>query len=809
VPYVTDYDIDIIEADLPGIVSPVVNVSGTWILTTNTSFLSISANGILKGTPRNKDVGIYFVNISIIAIEGIRITKYTNFTLTVHNTNDVPYITSTPPLSAIEEVLYTYSVVAGDDDLNISVGENLIYSLDSAPEGMSINSASGLIQWIPTNNQSWQDHTIVVKVTDVANTFATQQFTINVTNTNDVPYITSSPPNTATEDVIYTYSVEAEDDDLNISVGEILTYSLDKAPKGMSINSATGLIQWVPTNDQACQNHIVIVNVTDIAGTFATQQFTINVTNTNDVPYIKSTPPKTASEDVIYTYSVEAEDDDLNISAGEILTYSLDLAPKGMSINSASGLIQWVPMNRQACQDHIVIVNVSDIGGIFDTQEYTINVSNTNDDPVITSTFIPSAVEDELYEYQITATDDDFMNPSYELLTFSLDHAPKGMTIESDSGLTQWQPTNDDVGEAKFVVNVSDVAGAFSTKEFTITVSNTNDAPEINHTIGKITIDEDTVYRSLDLTSVFTDIDKDSILIFRCEGQENIRVTIFQNNGRVILYPNENWNGEETLTFYANDSVYEIFDQAKITVTPINDPPGPAKIIIPIDGTETNDGETINLEGTCDDPDMTNEDGDLLTFEWYSNIIGMLGEGEILNNILLPIGNHIIKLEVTDLAGENTVVTTHVFVIETPHSDTDSDGMPNIWEREHRLDPEDPKDTNKDPDNDGLVNFDEYKEETNPQEPDSDKDGLSDGDEIKNYQTNATNPDTDGDGYNDGEDEYPLDNTKWEKNISESDENNSNIIIMAIVIIILLIILIFLLFIFLRKEKPSSREKDK
>lgn len=40
--------------------------------------------------------------------------------------------------------------------------------------------------------------------------------------------------------------------------------------------------------------------------------------------------------------------------------------------------------------------------------------------------------------------------------------------------------------------------------------------------------------------------------------------------------------------------------------------------------------------------------------------------------------------------------------------DTDRDGMPNAWEEEHSLDPEDPRDRNDDDDGDGFTNLEEY-----------------------------------------------------------------------------------------------------
>ncbi len=79
--------------------------------------------------------------------------------------------------------------------------------------------------------------------------------------------------------------------------------------------------------------------------------------------------------------------------------------------------------------------------------------------------------------------------------------------------------------------------------------------------------------------------------------------------------------------------------------------------------------------------------------------------------------------------------------------DTDGDGIG------------DNKDT--DDDNDGYTDRDENIVGTNPKDPsdsplDTDDDGVSD--TLENYQgTDPNNPDTDGDGVIDGEDDFPLD----------------------------------------------------
>ena len=87
-----------------------------------------------------------------------------------------PIITSTPITSATVGLLYAYDVNATDPDGDILTYS--FYSIYTAPNGMTINSTTGVISWTPTSIQIGNT-LVMVKVSD-GTLSATQSFTIVV-----------------------------------------------------------------------------------------------------------------------------------------------------------------------------------------------------------------------------------------------------------------------------------------------------------------------------------------------------------------------------------------------------------------------------------------------------------------------------------------------------------------------------------------------------------------------------------------------------------------------------------------------------
>jgi hypothetical protein len=192
-------------------------------------------------------------------------------------------------------------------------------------------------------------------------------------------------------------------------------------------------------------------------------------------------------------------------------------------------------------------------------------------------------------------------------------------------------------------------------------------APTINTSQPNLEIPEDGYdISSINLYHWFEDLNDDE-LYFWCEEQKHIQVTIFQNNGTVLLVPEKNWNGQESLIFYAGDLKNKndkVSDDVMVSVTPKNDPPSNAVILSPDDGFEVYQDTPIDFKASCDDPDLNY--GDKLTYEWSSNISGVIGTQDTLRWINLPVGIHYIELHVYDKAGEFSDANIIITVLAEP-----------------------------------------------------------------------------------------------------------------------------------------------
>jgi hypothetical protein len=125
----------------------------------------------------------------------------------------------------------------------------LTYSLLAAPSGASINPATGLFTWTPTEAQGPSTNTVFVEVVDNGSPSANdlKEFTIIVNEQNAMPALGAISDRVINESTTLSFTVTATDPD---APANVLTYSIQSGPAGASINAASGLFTWTPSEAQ-------------------------------------------------------------------------------------------------------------------------------------------------------------------------------------------------------------------------------------------------------------------------------------------------------------------------------------------------------------------------------------------------------------------------------------------------------------------------------------------------------------------------------------------------------------------------------
>ena len=279
--------------------------------------------------------------------------------------NTAPTLNPIPNAVVAVGTQFSYQVTASDID---SPNDALTYSIVSSPSSSISISSTGVISFTPL---SVGIYSVTVSVTDSSGASATQAFTITSNSAvNTPPSFTTTGVPTGTVGILYTYDANATDPD-----GDPLTFSLVSAPVGMTIDSVTGIVSWIPS--AAGVYNPITVGVSDGFVT-VTQIYSINVGSIvgNQPPVFTSTPITIGTVGVPYVYDADAFDPD-----GDTLTYNV-VGPVWMQIVSATGVIFGTPSLPGT---YPITVEVDDGTNPTVTQPYTITVSSSGSFTVIAS----------------------------------------------------------------------------------------------------------------------------------------------------------------------------------------------------------------------------------------------------------------------------------------------------------------------------------------------------------------------------------------------------------------------------------------
>jgi DNA-binding MarR family transcriptional regulator len=258
-----------------------------------------------------------------------------------------------------------------------------------------------------------------------------------------------------------------------------------------------------------------------------------------------------------------------------------------------------------------------------------------------------------------------FHDPDADVLTYGVETASDNLTIDVDdaTGRVSIAPAADWHGSEELTFWASDGDGT-ARQVVTVIVNPVNDPPRFVEVNGKPVATGVMVLtvlsgNTLVITYSYNDVEGDLVML----SVDSDEVTLDDFLREIRFTPTDDMVGTLTFTLtlwdLASPDEKQILE-FQIIVENVNNPPGLPRITAPPDGSRFDVNESFDLVGTCDDPDI--RFGQVLTFTWSSNIIGVLGTGTTHNLSLADPGTHLITLTVSDGEYESSATVTIVIV---------------------------------------------------------------------------------------------------------------------------------------------------
>jgi|GEM_PF-68250 len=322
--------------------------------------------GQLNWTPDETQGGLNF-SFTVRVTDSGGLFAETTIQGTVAETASAPVAANLGPFTINEGQTASFFASFTDSDLPVTP---LTFQLISGPAGGTFNAATGQFSWTAGEAHGGTAQTVVIRATDSTGLTADQTVTINVLELNELPVLTV--PANATVDELTQFTLQPTTTDSDLPA-QSLTYSLLNAPAGMGIDPATGLVTWTPTEAQGAGAFAFSIRVTDSLNGAATRAVTVTVNEVNTAPSLATNTPSVevlqGQNLTAFTYGTDAD------APTQQLIYSLDDAPAGLTINSATGALQWNTDFDSPTGLFIALVRVTDSFGEFATLSINIVVN--------------------------------------------------------------------------------------------------------------------------------------------------------------------------------------------------------------------------------------------------------------------------------------------------------------------------------------------------------------------------------------------------------------------------------------------------
>ncbi|MDB9854236.1 T9SS type A sorting domain-containing protein [Candidatus Marinimicrobia bacterium] len=317
-----------------------------------------------------------------------------------------------------------------------------------------------------------------------------------------------------------------------------------------------------------------------------------------------------------------------------------------------------------------ILITASD-GFYYDQEFLPVYVINVNDAPIFSDIQDVEFPEDSIYTLAVQDIVSDVDDEISELNWFFESSSENLLvSLESENMVIQFLPEQDfyNTGISVFFT-VQDTSGATDTASAIVNITAVNDPPVFFGTLPNILFLEDSFYSVpvSDWYSLVGDVDDaDNTLDWAFD--EDINISVSQDNGVVTFTSDPDWYGNETLTVIVSDGLLSDSTDLLISVASVNDAPASFDLLSPDDEyLLTVSDITFYWNSTTDVDDTDLETSFHLVADDLETVQIVDGQDYSLNvfNWGLPYGDPIQWwIEVSD-GDTSTVSETRIFTVST------------------------------------------------------------------------------------------------------------------------------------------------
>lgn len=338
------------------------------------------------------------------------------------------------------------------------------WRLDTNASWLSLDQ-NGVLNGTPSNEDVgsyWVNATIFH---DDAN-YDFKNFTLNVSNANDGPIITTVPDQTCLEDETYLVDFASIDID---PTNDIIVWGLATDASFLSLNATSGELRGLPGNSDVGK-YWIMISASDQKGGKIYLGFNLTVVNVNDPPEIVSDNLVSCFEDKAYKVNYEATDID---PTGDVLNWGLRTNATFLDMDPITGQLRGTPENSDV-GTYSIKVNVTDGHGGIDWSNFTLTVTNVNDPPVGNDSSVEMAEDAIDFAVNVSSM---FVDQDNDPLTFKV-YSNNNILVNVSGPTVYLTPVANWNGIETLSIEAFD-GGYYSSAYLVVNVTPVNDAPSL------------------------------------------------------------------------------------------------------------------------------------------------------------------------------------------------------------------------------------------------------------------------------------------------------------------------------------------